>query len=46
MLLSVCSERLDRCLLTEEEMAVGPSGWAEYDDPLPVWGVEYEESTE
>jgi hypothetical protein len=29
---------LDGCLLTDEEMALGPQGWAEQlDDPLPPW---------
>lgn len=31
---------LDSCLLTDEEMALGPQGWAEaFDDPLPEWAV-------
>lgn len=29
--------RLDACLLTDEEMAEGPLGWATIDDPMPVW---------
>lgn len=29
---------LDSCLLTDEEMALGPDGWAaELEDPLPPW---------
>lgn len=37
---------LDSCLLTDEEMALGPQGWAEQlDDPLPPW-VEDEEAEE
>ncbi|KXZ51905.1 hypothetical protein GPECTOR_11g339 [Gonium pectorale] len=32
---------LDECLLTDEEMALGPEGWAaQLEDPLPAWGVE------
>ncbi|KAJ9530332.1 hypothetical protein QJQ45_000700 [Haematococcus lacustris] len=31
---------LDRCLLTDEEMELGPSAWAQFDDPLPPWDVE------
>ncbi|GIL93854.1 hypothetical protein Vretimale_216, partial [Volvox reticuliferus] len=32
---------LDECLLTDEEMALGPEGWAaEFEDPLPEWDVE------
>eukprot|EP00879_Flechtneria_rotunda_P023271 GHRR01024614.1.p1 GENE.GHRR01024614.1~~GHRR01024614.1.p1 ORF type:complete len:181 (-),score=34.36 GHRR01024614.1:241-783(-) len=30
---------LDACLLTDEEMALGPKGWAMLDDPLPPWDV-------
>ncbi len=29
--------RLDACLLTEEEMALGPVGWELFEDPFPVW---------
>ncbi|XYI04228.1 GTP-binding protein [Sorangium sp. So ce1128] len=28
---------LDACLLTEEEMAAGPSGWSRFNDPFPTW---------
>ncbi|KAG2423004.1 hypothetical protein HXX76_015602 [Chlamydomonas incerta] len=32
---------LDGCLLTDEEMALGPERWAaELEDPLPPWDVE------
>ncbi|PXW23947.1 zinc metallochaperone GTPase ZigA [Paraburkholderia caballeronis] len=31
-------ERLDACLLTDAEMAEGPHGWTQYDDPFPAWG--------
>lgn len=35
---------LDGCLLTDEEMALGPERWAEeLEDPLPPWAVEGEE---
>ena len=38
---------LESCLLTEEEMALGPGGWAEaLDDELPVWGVEEDHEEE
>ncbi|GFR42719.1 hypothetical protein Agub_g3605 [Astrephomene gubernaculifera] len=38
---------LDECLLTDEEMALGPEGWVEQlEDPLPVWVVEGEEEGE
>jgi hypothetical protein len=34
---------LDGCLLTDEDMALGPEGWLEHiEDPLPSW-VEGEE---
>ena len=29
--------RLDEALLTDDEIAQGPSGWADYPDPLPAW---------
>ncbi|MGD9695683.1 MAG: zinc metallochaperone GTPase ZigA [Thermoleophilia bacterium] len=28
-------DALDDCLLTDEEIAAGPAGWASYDDPFP-----------
>ncbi len=31
---------LDRCLLSEEEMARGPKGWQRLADPLPQWDIE------
>ncbi len=29
--------RLDACLLTEDELAAGPSEWCSFTDPFPVW---------
>lgn len=29
--------RLDHCLLTDAEFALGPEGWADFEDPIPVW---------
>ena len=29
--------RLDRCLLTPDEMAGGPRAWVRYEDPFPSW---------
>lgn len=37
---------LDACLLTDEEMAMGPDGWAAFDDPLPAWATGEEEFEE
>ncbi len=34
---------LDRSLLTEEEMAVGPTAWKALDDPFPRWFAEKNE---
>lgn len=31
------TEALDRCLLTDNEMAPGPAGWRHFDDPFPLW---------
>ena len=28
---------LDRCLLTDEELAAGPAAWESYADPFPEW---------
>jgi G3E family GTPase len=30
-------QRLDGCLLSEEEMAAGPSVWTAFADPFPAW---------
>ena len=30
---------LDCCLLTDEELAGGPSEWTRMSDPLPTWDV-------
>lgn len=38
--------RLDACLLTDAEMAAGPQGWGDYQDPFPVWGGEVPEPQE
>lgn len=29
--------RVEACLLSDEEMALGLSGWAHFDDPFPSW---------
>ena len=31
--------RLDGCCLTDAEMALGPDGWLEFDDPFPAWRI-------
>lgn len=30
-------QRLDACLLTDEEFEAGPDAWASYEDTIPVW---------
>ena len=35
--------RLDACLLTDEEMALGSEGWKSLPDPFPGWEVVSEE---
>lgn len=40
---AVMTARLDACLLTEEEMKLGLSGWALLPDPFPNWALEEEE---
>jgi G3E family GTPase len=29
--------RIEACLLSDEEMALGPNGWARFEDPFPEW---------
>lgn len=41
---SVLRTRLDACLLTDAEMALGPQGWAAFNDPFPSWTVEVAET--
>ncbi len=31
---------LDRCLLTDKEMTLGPEGWARFNDPFEYWDEE------
>lgn len=35
--------RLDQCLLTAEELALGPARWRQFADPFPVWRLTQEE---
>ena len=28
----------ERCLLTDEELMLGPDGWRAFEDPFPSWG--------
>jgi G3E family GTPase len=37
---------LDACLLTETEMALGPEGWATFDDPFGTWTLIEDEDDE
>ncbi|AIO33152.1 hypothetical protein DM39_3338 [Burkholderia cenocepacia] len=32
--------KLDACLLTDAEFALGATGWAAFDDPFPAWDVD------
>ncbi len=36
-------EILDHCLLSDGEMAAGPTGWKALDDPFPRWFAERNE---
>ena len=36
-------EKLDACLLTDDELAAGPLAWQHYSDPFPRWFAEQEE---
>eukprot|EP01027_Heterolobosea_sp_BB2_P006327 GEZU01009580.1.p1 GENE.GEZU01009580.1~~GEZU01009580.1.p1 ORF type:complete len:419 (+),score=182.80 GEZU01009580.1:418-1674(+) len=40
------SKLLDSCLLTDEEMALGPNGWAKFEDPFEPWENEDEDENE
>ena len=42
------NKRLESCLLTDEEFAEGPEGWANHADPINKWEFveELEESAE
>jgi G3E family GTPase len=40
------TERLDACLLTDTEMALGPEGWAHFPDPFLPWTVREEPAPE
>ncbi|MEM7306516.1 MAG: GTP-binding protein [Planctomycetota bacterium] len=33
-------QRLDRCLLTDEEFEAGPEVWADYEDPVAPWAAD------
>jgi len=37
--------RLNDCLLTDEEMQLGPEGWTAFEDPFGEWEREAEEET-
>ena len=32
-------ERLDRCCLSDAELALGPESWLGFDDPFPAWRI-------
>ncbi|WP_017925088.1 zinc metallochaperone GTPase ZigA [Thioalkalivibrio sp. HL-Eb18] len=38
-------QRLDACLLTDDEMAAGPQQWQHFEDPFPVWSLADEADT-
>ncbi|KML14629.1 MULTISPECIES: GTP-binding protein [Burkholderia] len=33
-------EKLDACLLTDAEFALGAAGWHAFDDPFPAWDID------
>jgi G3E family GTPase len=37
---------LNTCLLTDEEMAVGPKGWAQWEDPFGAWQAPEDDTLE
>jgi G3E family GTPase len=36
--------RFEACLLTDEELAAGPSAWAAFRDPFPEWALATDEA--
>lgn len=42
----VIESMLEDCLLTDEEMKLGPKAWEDYEDPLPQADWEYSDSME
>jgi len=36
--------RLDACLLTKDEYALGPDAWASFNDPIHAWQVREEQA--
>ena len=36
---------LDRCLLTDAELAAGPYFWQSFEDPFPLWNVQRQTET-
>ena len=36
-------DSLQACLLTDEELALGPQGWQDWDDPFPRWSLSVED---
>ncbi len=38
--------KLDACLLTDAELALGEAGWAAFDDPFPAWDVDEHDDDE
>jgi hypothetical protein len=42
----VLTARLDACLLTDDEMALGREAWEAFEDPFPAWKVATEADVE
>jgi G3E family GTPase len=40
---AVWSAKFDACLLNDDEYALGPQGWLQFDDPFPAWDFDAEE---
>ncbi|MEM9586901.1 MAG: GTP-binding protein [Planctomycetota bacterium] len=37
-------DSLQSCLLTDQEMTLGPEAWSRFDDPFPAWNLTVEEA--
>ena len=32
-------QQLDRCCLSDADIALGPEAWTEFEDPFPAWRI-------
>lgn len=39
-------KELNKCLLTDKEMELGPDGWEEFPDPFDDWEIMFESGSD